>query len=259
MAMNWKITTAAMLFAITTAWVAVPNAQAQDTAVDPVAVQKLRQMTDYMRALPYFRVRTENTLEDTLDSGQRVDNDVTSIVTLRRPDKLRVARVWGMSDDRELFFNGTTFALYSPTDNMYARYDAKATVGQLLDNLRMNLGVVMPGADLVYPNAFDIIMSQVTSATVVGQAVIEGAICHHLAFSSPGADAQVWVADGEQPLPCKYVVTDTSTPELISTVSVLSEWDLVTVPPDSEFEFVPPTGAQATIFLPRDNAEEAGR
>jgi hypothetical protein len=154
---------------------------------------------------------------------------------------------------------GTSLALYSPTDNMYARHDATATVGQLLDNLRMNLGVVMPGADLIYPNAFDIIMSGATSATVLGKSIVKGTICHHLAFSSPDADVQVWVADGEKPLPCKYVVTDKSTPELISTVSVLSEWDFATVPPDSEFEFVPPEGAQATIFLAQDNPEEAGR
>ncbi len=46
---------------------------AEAPAVDPAAVQALRKMTDYVSTLEQFRVHTQSTLEDVLDSGQRID------------------------------------------------------------------------------------------------------------------------------------------------------------------------------------------
>jgi hypothetical protein len=54
-------------------------------AVDPAAVQILKRMTDYLGALKQFSVKTQNTIEDLTDSGHRVDSDVSSIVTVKRP------------------------------------------------------------------------------------------------------------------------------------------------------------------------------
>ena len=36
---------------------------------------------------------------------------------------------------------------------------------------------------------------------------MEGAVCDHLAFGAPGTDFQVWVQQGDQPLPRKLVIT----------------------------------------------------
>jgi hypothetical protein len=247
-----------LILAIALAGIAVPIAQAQAPAVDPAAVQTLKRMTDYMAGLQHFSVHSNNTLEDQLDSGQRVDFDFSAKVTLSRPDKLHAARVGGL-EDQELIYDGKTVTMFNPSDGVYASKEVTTTVPQLIDYLREELGVMLPGSDLIYLNAFDLIMSGVTAATVVGKSSIAGTICHHLAFGRPDADVQVWVADGERPLPCKYVVTDKSTPELISTVTVWSEWEVDSAPPDSEFDFVAPAGAQAITFIPPDEAGDAGQ
>ena len=61
------------------------NARAQAPAVDAAAVQILQRMTDYLGSLQQFSVRTQNTLEDVLDSGHRVDIDVSAKVIVSRP------------------------------------------------------------------------------------------------------------------------------------------------------------------------------
>lgn len=232
--------------------------RAQIPAVDPAATQILRRMTDYLSGLQQFSVHTESTLEDQLDSGQRVDFDVAANALVRRPNKLRAERV-GELLNQVFYYDGDTLTLYNPSDGVYATQPAPGTIEKLLDYTRETLGFAIPASDLVYRNAFAILMQDVTSAVVVGKATIGGVVCRHLAFRRPDADFQVWVADGDPPLPCKYVVTDTSTPGLISTVTVMSNWNVAPAAPDSEFKFVPPKGAQSITFMPLDETSAFGR
>ena len=60
-------------------------------------------------------------------------------------------------------------------------------------------------------------------------------------------------------MPCKYVVTDTDTPALLSITTSLSDWNTDPAVDDAQFNFVPPKGASAIRFLPRQAAAASGR
>lgn len=224
---------------------------AQAVSVDPDATRILQRMTDYLGSLKQFSVHTQNTLEDLLDSGQRVDIDISANVIVSRPGRLRAERK-GELLDQVFYYDGKSLTLHNPTENVFATEPAPATIEEMLDYTRESLGLIIPAADLVYRNAYPLLMQGVTSATVVGKAVINGVTCDHLAFSRPDVDFQVWVADGDQPLPCKYVVTDTSTPALVSITTVMSDWNVAPAVADASFTFTPPAGAVAITFMPLD-------
>ena len=157
------------------------------------------------------------------------------------------------------YYDGKSLTLYRPFDGVYATQPAPGTIEELLDYVREGLGMNIPVSDLVYRNAFAILIENVQSAVVIGKALIGGMTCDHLAFSRPDVDFQVWVADGNQPLPCKYVVTDTSTRELISTVTVMSNWNVAPTAADAEFKFVAPKEANPITFMPLDKTSGFGR
>jgi len=140
--------------------------------------------------------------------------------------------------------------LYNPSDKVYATESAPGTIEETLDFARESLGLTVPVADLVYRNAFPLLMQDVNLAVVVGKAVIGGVKCDHLLFSRPGVDFQVWVADSGNPLPYKYVVTDTGTPAQLSISTVMSDWNVAPTATDSRFTFVPPPGTKQISFLP---------
>jgi hypothetical protein len=75
--------------------------------VDPVAVQILKHMTDYLGSLQQFTVHTQTTLEDLLESGQRVDFDISASVIISRPNKLRSERR-GELIDQAFYYDGKT-------------------------------------------------------------------------------------------------------------------------------------------------------
>ena len=248
--LNFRLSTVSFALGVLTLAATVSmDVRAQTPAVDPAATQILKRMTDYLGGLQKFSVHTQNTLEDELDSGHRVDFDVSASVIVSRPNKLFAERK-GDLIDQIFYYDGKTLTLYNPSDKVYATESAPGTIEEMLDFARESLGLVVPVADLVYRNAFPLLMQDVTLAVVVGKAVIGGVKCDHLLFSRPGVDFQVWVADAGQPLPCKYVVTDTGTPAGLSVTTIMSDWNVAPTVSDARFTFVPPPGTKQITFLP---------
>jgi hypothetical protein len=222
--------------------------RAQGPAVDPEAVKLLRGMTDYMSSLKQFSVQAHNVFEDVLDSGHRVDYDLLGVVVVSRPNKLRVDRTAGPID-QVFFYDGKALTLYMPREKVYATEPAPGTIEGLFDFARDTLNLSMPISDLIYRNAFPLLMQDVTLAVVVGTVDISGVKCHHLLFSRPGVDFQVWVTAAGPPLPMKYVVTDTGTPELLSITTVMSDWNVAPAVNDARFSFTPPQGTKTIAFM----------
>ncbi len=172
--------------------------RAQTPAVDPEAVKLLRSMTAYLGSLKQFNVRVRNLDEDLLESGNRVDFEITVSVTVSRPNKLRVERL-GHLVDQIFYYDGKTLTLYNPSQKVYATVAAPKTIEETLDFARESLGVGLPVNDLVYRDAFPLLMKDVTLALVIDKEVIGGVKCDHLLLSRPGVDFQVWVAEGGKP------------------------------------------------------------
>lgn len=228
--------------------VPLPNeARAQPPSVDPAATQILRQMTDYLAGSQTFSVNTQNTLEDFLESGHRVDMDICASVVVRRPNKLQAKRMCETLD-QVFYYDGKALTLFNPSEKVYSTKPAPGTIEETLDFARESLGLIVPAADLVYRNAFSLLMQEVTLAMVIGDTMINGVKCKHLLFSRPGVDFQVWIAQDGQPLPYKYVVTDTIARLSISTV--MSDWNLKPDVSDARFIFIAPKDAKPINFMP---------
>ena len=248
--LNFKMASALFALGVLTLWAAVSTeARAQAPMVEPAAVQILQRMTGYVSNLQQFSVHTQNTLEDVLESGHRIDIDVSASVIISRPNKLRAERR-GDLVDQVFYYDGKNLTLYNPSAKVYATEPAPGTIEELLDYAREALGLIVPVADLVYRNAFPLLMQDVTFAGVVGKTFINGVRCDHLLFSRPGVDFQVWVADGDRPLPMKYVVTDTENAGLVSVTTVMSDWNVGPAVADARFTFVPPQGVKSITFMP---------
>jgi hypothetical protein len=223
------------------------GAWAADKGVDPAAVGRLKQMTDFLDGLKQFSVRTRNTIEDLHASGHRVDNDLTANVTVKRPNKLRADRS-GETMRQSIFYDGKNLTLYDPVKKAYETEAAPATVEGMITFARETIGILLPAADLLYRGVHPMLMQDVTLAVVVGKANIGGVKCDHLLFSRPGADFQVWVAEGKQPWPVKYVVTETDNPARLSTRTEFSNWNVSSAVDEARFNFVAPKGTSATKF-----------
>jgi hypothetical protein len=247
-----------MALALLTSSMLVPtDALAQAPAVDPAALQKMKRMSDFLDSLQQFSVNTQSIVEELRYSGHRVDYDLAAKVTVKRPNKLSALRSGELMNE-QLLYDGKTLTLYRPSDKTYASATAPDTIERMVDFARETVGVLLPAADLVYRGAYPLMMKDVSLAAVVGKALVGGVSCDHLLFSRPGVDFQVWIAEGKQPWPCKYVVTEMDAPAKLSITTFLSGWNMNPVVKDAQFSFTPPKDVKA-IPLPQMAGGKAER
>lgn len=230
--------------------VAVP-ALAQPAGIEPQAEKLLKASLTYLAGQKRFGVTVRTTIEAVLKTGQKLQFDNTGSLTVQRPNKLRAERR-GELVDQVFYYDGKSLTLYNPGQKYYATVDAPSTLEAMMDYARSTLDVIAPAGDLMYVNAYEILMQDVTSGFVVGESVIEGARCDHLAFRGAEVDWQIWVQQGRQPLPRKFVITTRDVAGSPEFAIVMTKWDLAPKLSDRMFAFTPPKDAKKVDFLPLD-------
>lgn len=232
--------------------------RAQAAAVDADAAQILRRMTDYLGNLQRFSLDTQNTFEDVLESGQKIQYDLSTSVVVQRPNKVRAERK-GDLVNQVVVYDGKTLTVYNADRKYYAVAPAPDNIDDALHFARDALGIVPPSGDLIYSNAYDLLTANVTSGVVVGKSMIGGVKCDHLAFTGPAVDWQIWIADGGQPLPRKYVITTKDDPAQPQYMVLMSNWNVSPNLNDALFKFTPPQGAKKTDFIRLDTGTTSQR
>lgn len=233
-------------------------ALAEAKGVDADAAAYLRTSTSYLAAQTRFVTDAHSTIEVVLQSGQKLQLHHNVRLTLQRPNKLRVERA-GDLVDQVFYYDGQSLTLYNPDDNYYATLPAPDTLEGMLDFARESLDIVAPAGDLVYTDAFDILMEDVTSGFVVGRSLIDGVPCVHLAFRSPHADWQIWIQEGTSPLPRRMVITSLDVLNAPQFTVEMANWDLAPVISEQIFAFEPPPGARSIDFLLQDRDAASGQ
>ena len=258
-AVNFRTAAAWVAFgALALAASVATEVRAQAPAMDPAALQILKRMTDYLGSLQRFSLDTQNTFEDVLESGQKIQYDLSTGVVVQRPNKVRAERK-GDLVSQVVIYDGKTLTVYNADNKYYAVAPAPDNIEDVLHFARDALNIVPPSGDLIYRNAYDLLTANVTSGDVVGKSIIGGVKCDHLAFTGPAVDWQIWIADGDKPLPRKYVITTKDDPAQPQYMVLMSNWNVSPNLNDALFTFTPPQGAKKTDFIRLDTGNTSQR
>jgi len=236
-------------FALFSAAVLPQAALAQPAGIEPQAEKLLKASMAFLAAQKRFSVDTRNTIDVVLTSGQKLQFGAVATASVQRPNKLRGERK-GDLVDQVFIYDGKSLTLYNPGQKYYATVGAPGTLEAMLDFARTSLDIIAPGGDLLYANAYEILMENVTSGFVVGKSVVEGVRCDHLAFRGADVDWQIWIQEGKQPLPRKWLIITGDIAGSPEFAVVMTNWNLAPKFADGMFDFTPPKGAKKVDFLP---------
>jgi len=222
--------------------------------VDPAAVDALRKMSTYLQTLQTFRLISEASLDVITVQDQKVQLDMVTTYQVRRPG----IRIDWVSDqkNRQFYYDGKQFTLVAPTLGYYATVDAPATNREFLAALYDKTGVELPLADLFrWADAdHEDDIARLTSAFSVGTATLEGVETDHWAYRTADYDWELWMEQGDRPIPRKFVLIDRTDPTLPSFTARLT-WQLNPTLDPAVFTYVP-TGAATAISFASPQAEE---
>jgi hypothetical protein len=208
-------------------------------AVSPEAQAVLDRMTSYLRGLQTFSIETHASRDEVVALGYKLQNNERSVIVVQRPNKLR-ADISGDIRNRTFVYDGTRLTMYSPDDAVFVRTDAPETLADLIGTL-LDIGVEMPLIDVLYQATAGTLTNDVRGGILVGESTIDGVASDHLAFRQANVDWQLWVEQGDRPLPRKILITtryEVGDPQY----QAILHWDLKPRIRSSTFEFAPPKG-----------------
>jgi hypothetical protein len=174
-------------------------------------------------------------------SGRTLSFRTVATVAVQRPDKLHVIRQGGFALV-EATFDGKVLSVLNRDAMAYALADLPGSVDALVTFMHDELGRPVPGADLLLTDPAAVLMGGATDVKDLGAGVIGGTLCDHFAVRTADVDWQIWVAQGDTPYPCRYIITNKSVAGWPEYRLNLSSWGKGSAA--AEFVFEPPAGAK---------------
>jgi hypothetical protein len=166
----------------------------------------LKAMADYTAAQQSISFAFDAVLEIVTTDEQKLGLASSGTLNMVRPEKIAVTRTGGVADI-ELTFDGKTLTLLGKNLNLYAQLEVVGNLDHLINELKDTYNQPLPAADLLLSNSYDELMLDVVDVKDLGSGVVGGIVCDHLAFRTEDVDWQIWIAQGEHPYPCRYVIT----------------------------------------------------
>jgi hypothetical protein len=146
-------------------------------------------------------------------------------------------------------FDGKNLTAYDHANNVYARSaiagDVDAAIKHFVRDLRMRLPLAML---LVRQFPTDL-KRRVQQLDYVEETVSRGVPSDHLAARGADVDFQIWIAQGEQPLIQRVVLTYKLEKGAPQFWAEFSDWNFNPAVPAGKFEFQPPADAKPIQFL----------
>ena len=207
------------------------------------AKQLFKAMSDYMAAQKTISFNFDTSFEVITKEDQKIAFASSGSVTLSRPDKIRATRAGGFANV-ELVFDGKTVSLLGKEANLYAQADVPGTIDNLVDVLRDKFHRPLSGADLLMSDVYGQLMPLVTNVKDLGSGVIRGVECDHFAFRTREVDWQIWITQGDNPHPCRYVVTTKEVKGWPQYTVDVRDWKTGADVAADDFAFTPPAGAR---------------
>ena len=111
-------------------------------------------MSDYVGGQKSISMSFDADIEVITPEIQKIQFASSGTVLISRPDKLRATRTGGYADVEPVFDGNSVWVLGKNVD-AYVQSDARGTIDQLIDLLRNQHSIDMPGADLILSNPHD--------------------------------------------------------------------------------------------------------
>jgi hypothetical protein len=221
---------------------AAPPAEQSSSALEPEALAALTKMSNYLRTLKSFEMRSDTVREEIDSRDQKLQFLGTTTYKARAPNGLVVE----VAEDRRIrrfVYDGKSATLLAPRMGFYATVAAPPTIRELLDVLNKKYGVAFPLEDLFLWGTDADHRASLKRGYLVGFARIAGQDADQYAFREKGLDWQIWIARGDKPLPLRVVIAGTSDPKLPQMEASLN-WNTAPKFAADTFVFKPPAGAK---------------
>ena len=221
---------------------------AKPAAAAPSPEKILQQACDFLKSAKRFSFKAECTDDRVYAGGKKLQFAFDLEAYVQRPDKVRINGV-GDLENKQFFYNGKTITLYDKNHNSYAVMAAPGTIDAAMAKAEKEYGLRISLVDLAESDTYALMTRGVKNALYVGESMVRGIKCHHLAFDENHIQWQIWIEAGAKPLIRKLLITQKKLLASPQWTAYFTEWNLAPQLADSLFTFTPPPQAIKTKFV----------
>jgi hypothetical protein len=227
---------------------AAPPAAKPAAPATPQPEKILQQACDFLKSAKQFSFKAEVTDDRVYTGGKKLQFAFDLEAYVQRPDKVRINAA-GDLENKQFFYDGKSLALYDKSHNHYAVMAAPATIDEAMEKAQKEYGLRVSLVDLAESNTCALMTKGVKHALYVGEGVVRGVKCHHLAFDKDDIQWQIWIDAGEKPLIRKLLINQKTLPASPQWTAYFTDWNFSPQLADNLFLFTPPQGATKTKFV----------
>jgi len=242
---------------------AVPAPQSSATPAparsEAAARDTLMRMVRFLGQAPAFGVTVLSTYDAVQASGQKIEFTERRKVTVARPDRLRVETDQGNGSRTTVVFTGKEMVLVDAAAGAYASTPQTGGIDESIRHFVGDLGMRLPLAVLLMAQAPAELERRVRTVAEVETTSLLGVPAHHLAARTDTVDFQVWVSDGQQPVPLQVVITYRNEPGQPEFRAQFSNWNFAPNITTAMFQPDIPAGLQKVPFAAQLQANAAAR
>jgi hypothetical protein len=223
------------------------QASGHDDQREEQAVSALKAMSAYLADLKSFTVTGVALDDHQLEAGLMATYPTEVELTVTRPGSLHLRQFDGEST-RELYIHEGILTLYESAKGYYASTSVPAGLDAGMEYALETLGIDAPLMDLVYKDSFARLAGTTDPVLyLTGQSRVDGIDCHQLAIRLEDADVQLWVQEGDSPLPRRIMITakwEAGSPRFNARMNWNTQPDIA----QGAFKFAPPEDAVQIQF-----------
>ncbi len=226
--------------------------------IDPDAVALLTAFGKALEAQPRYSFAVDFSYDVVQQHGEKLEFGSTRVYTVKRPDHLRLSEERRVGGRREIYYDGTTLAVYVPDQKVYAKAKLRQhrDLDGFIDVVEEALGMNVALSDLLRAQPLARIEEGLRSAYIVGRETLNGVECEHVAWETDEVDAEAWFSTGNVPLLQRAVVDYREEEGRPSFRAQFTKWDRTPDVSDAVFVFTPPADAERVQFNVRGRNPE---
>jgi hypothetical protein len=229
---------------------AAAKAAASSVSSEAEAKAMLMRMAQFLSKAQRFSVVVRGSYDAVQQSGEKVEFGENRKVTLSRPEnRLRVEGEHSDGTKVLTVFNGKEITLVDSRSNVYATAPQSGSLDDTIVHFVRDLGVRLPLAAMLLSRLPAEFEERVRSVDYIEKTSIYGAPAHHVLARTDTVDFQVWITEGDRPLPQRVALTYREAPGEPQFRAQLSDWNFAPAISDATFSAAVPKGAQKVAFV----------
>ena len=226
-------------------------------ALEPKAIEVLKASSSRLAAARTMSFTAVASYESPSRLGPALVYTTRSLVTLQRPDKLRVIQT-GDGPAFEFYYDGKTMTAFMPAEKLVAIADAPPTIDGMLEAAFQGAGIYFPFTDAIVADPYGDIAKGLELAFYIGQSrVVGGTTTDIVAYAGDGVFVQMWIGV-EDKLPRMARAVFQKDPMRLRHQVEFSSWKLNGAAPAGAFASSRSAAAQRIPFAHPDPGPPVG-